>query len=400
MIVGGIPLQQGPGFRLISRNIMQIIVPENAGAVPVNLAQDTDESTSMAGGGGGSGGTTTPPAVATIKVPGLPAVEARGGLADVQVGTNPRATAKLDPSLTSDVNVTVDDGRSSANVRGSKVEIQLGSIHAQAEGTTAPPATPKPNCDRAVIDVHIATPNGISNHLYVEVIPKAKPAPDKSPQNAVTTATTTTTVRGDTTTTSTRFETTPPGAVLPPLTVLPMGTNWPPATVLSPGPVAGAPAGSLLPGLVPSPATPPATPPASKFMLLTPTTPPTSDPSATTAPTTTPTATPSAAPAPAASGTTTPPAAAPPAAPPSTTRATSPGSLDASLEAASLVEGPASGGHALEAGHALPPASFRLPPLPADPLPSAPAAKNAKGKAEPAKTPRSSILRRFGMPDR
>lgn len=87
-------------------------------------------------------------------------------------------------------------------------------------------------CDRSVIDVHIATPNGISNHLYVEVIPKPK-AP--KPQDAVTTATTTTTINGNTTTTSTKFETTPPGTVLPPLTVLPMGTHWPPFTALAPG---------------------------------------------------------------------------------------------------------------------------------------------------------------------
>ena len=89
-------------------------------------------------------------------------------------------------------------------------------------------------CERAVIDVHVATPNGISNHLFVECHPKSgaeRPGPN------VTTATTTTIHNGNTTTTLTRFESNPPGIVLPPLTVLPLGTQWPAATVLAPGPV-------------------------------------------------------------------------------------------------------------------------------------------------------------------
>ena len=157
VVVGGVPLAPNQQFRLISRNVMQIIVPPNG--LAVKFACDRDH-------------------------------------------------------------------------------------------TAQPSDTPKP-CDRAVIDVHVATPNGISNHLYVEVVAADPP---RDVPNAVTTATTTSSVNGNTTTTSTRLETTPPGIVLPPLTVLPMGTTWPKGTTIAPGAAAaGAAPGSLLPGLVPSP---------------------------------------------------------------------------------------------------------------------------------------------------
>ncbi len=122
------------------------------------------------------------------------------------------------------------------------------------------PLNPKPakkkkakTCGWAMIDVHIATPNGISNHLYVETDAKQTP---EAVKNVVMTATTTTT--GDPaqhrTTTSTRVETTPPGLALPPLTVLPLGTQWPANTVMAQGSVTGAPAGSVFPGMVNTPA--------------------------------------------------------------------------------------------------------------------------------------------------
>jgi hypothetical protein len=123
------------------------------------------------------------------------------------------------------------------------------------------PTKPKQQpCGWAIIDVHIATPNGISNHLYVETDPKPTPQPTN---NLVLTATTSTTVnpQQNNTTTSTRVESTPPGLALPPLTVLPLGGQLPPFTTLAPGAVTGAPAGSLFPGMNNSPAAPATVPP-------------------------------------------------------------------------------------------------------------------------------------------
>ena len=239
VIVGGVPLPP-TAFRLISRNVMQILVPPTARSVKVACPHDA-----------ATPATPADPKVAsvTIQDPRIPRVYAQGGVAEVQVDAN-KARANLDPTLTGDVDITITDGTTTATARGAKADLQVGGVRAHGEGS---PVTPPKTCDRAVIDVHVATPNGISNHLFVEVIPKTAA---KDPKNAVTTATTTTVVQGNTTTTSTRFETTPPGTVLPPLTVLPLGTNWPSATVLAPGAVTGAPAGSLLPGLVPASPTP------------------------------------------------------------------------------------------------------------------------------------------------
>jgi hypothetical protein len=149
------------------------------------------------------------------------------GAADMEMQTDDkhRVHAKLDPKRNAGVEVSIHQGNDTLTAQGAKVDVDFGGLKAQAQGA---PVKPKPKmkpCDRAVIDVHIATPNGISNHLYVEVVPKDDPPPTK---NAVTKATTKTTTKGNTTTTTTTFETTPPGTVLPPLTILPLGTAWPP----------------------------------------------------------------------------------------------------------------------------------------------------------------------------
>ncbi len=383
VIVGGIPLQQGSGFRLISRNVMQVIVPATARSVPIKFEQNA---------GAAANSPAAPVAVATVMGPGgVPTFEARGGVADLQVADDQRVKAQLDPTLSSDVNVTLQNGNTSANARGSKIDIQLGGVHARAQGTpakaTAPTTLP---CDRAVIDVHIATPNGISNHLYVEVVPKSQAA--TKAQNAVTTATTKTTVNGNTTTTSTRFETTPPGTVLPPLTVLPLGTNWPPNTMLAPGPVTGAAAGSLLPGLVPSPASPPAGTPLSLTPAATP---------AATAATTPAATTPPAASAP-ASGTTAAPAPVPPAAPAAPAAAPAapapaapaPAGLPAPRASSTL---PAWGSDGqVVATASLATSLSGLPPLPAE----VPKVAAAQPDASATRRVRPPVLRRIGLPDR
>jgi hypothetical protein len=105
---------------------------------------------------------------------------------------------------------------------------------------------------RQIFDIHVATPNGISNHLLVEITP---PASSNGGDNSVkTSVTTTTTVNGGQTITKTEFATTPPGIVLPPGTFLPMGTNLPAGgTFVAPGAgtVNGAPV-YFPPGTVPS----------------------------------------------------------------------------------------------------------------------------------------------------
>jgi len=108
------------------------------------------------------------------------------------------------------------------------------------------------NDGRTVFDVHVATPNGVSNHLHVAADPGVV---DRGPRVHATEVTTTTATAPNLTTTKTRLETTAPGIILPPGTILPMGTAIPPG--LQFGPYA-APGGA---GTVPQPA-PPAAPTA------------------------------------------------------------------------------------------------------------------------------------------
>lgn len=107
---------------------------------------------------------------------------------------------------------------------------------------------------RSVIDVHVATSNGISNHLLVEVPPQ--PDCPQAPKTITTTVKTTTKTNADdnSTTTTTEYTTTPPGIVLPPGTYLPMGGNLPAGgTIIAPGAAnfTGNPP-AFLPGTVPN----------------------------------------------------------------------------------------------------------------------------------------------------
>ena len=358
VVVGGVALAKDTQFRLVSRNVMQIMVPANArtskfvcepgDATAGGPADCVQAATGQAAGLAKA--KPKPIAVAAIKDPRIPQVSVSGNAAEVSIDGN-KVHAELDPKLGSDINVSVGDGTTSTVAQGSKVDIRVGGVRAHAEA--APVAVPKDN-SRSVIDVHIATPNGISNHLYVEVTPKPQ-APAPTP--LATTATTTTVVNGNTTTTTTRFETTALGIALPPLTVLPMGSPLPQTTILAPGPVTGSAAGTVFPGLVPQ-ATPAATPAA------------TFAPAATTPPATTTT--------PPATTTTTPAA---------TTTTT--GVAPAAPVAPALV-GP------IES-----PPGFSLPPLP-----DAPAATKlsdlgprSAATASPGRV-RPTVLRRIGLPDR
>ena len=179
VVAGGVNIPETQK-RLISRNVLQIIIPRSARAVAVCCTDEDDDGDHEADG------------------------EAAGEGEPARDGAKP--------------------------------------------GKKKHPKSKGPQCARAVIDVHVATPNGISNHLIVDVTPKARP---ESHQKMSTTATTTTTVHGDQTSTTTKLEVTPPGIALPPLTIFPLGTTWPPNGTFQPAAVTGAPQGQVVPGLVP-----------------------------------------------------------------------------------------------------------------------------------------------------
>jgi hypothetical protein len=209
VIAGGVDIPDAQK-RLISRNVMEIVIPANARVYKHECPKESGQVEK-------TGQTPPHPTPASGYDPNLPLNPNPNRLLTMPLNPDPTLPLNPDPSK----------------------------------------AKQKKPCGWAVIDVHVATPNGISNHLYVETDPKQAPADTK---NIVMTATTVTTTdpRQNTTTTSTRVETTPPGMALPPLTVLPLGTQWPAHSVFAQGTYTGAPAGSVFPGMVNTPTPAPA----------------------------------------------------------------------------------------------------------------------------------------------
>ena len=205
---GGTP---SPSFDLISRNVLRVDIPQTA--VPVRtpvIYRDPSVHCYKSGDCMTCAGTAT--------------------------GTAPPAAG----------------GKSSPQTSGQ-------DAGASDQSDTNKPKDPKASdCEckqRWVLDVHVATSNGISNHLLVEVA--APSATDPTAAKAITTTVTTTSksnVADNSTTTSTQLQTTPPGIVLPPGTILPMGGSLPAGgTFVAPGAATlqGNPPG-FLPGTVPN----------------------------------------------------------------------------------------------------------------------------------------------------
>ncbi len=231
VIAGGVDVPDAQK-RMISRNVMEIVIPSNARVYKHQCVADRQHEEPAPGG-------------------------ANAPNPDPNLALNPDPTRPLNPDpaipLNPDQNGFRDVTRPLNPVPGLPLNTLLNPDPNR-------PLNPDPrrkwkpakSCGWAVIDVHIATPNGVSNHHFVEPDPKASPTPVKEVEM---TATTTTTHNGGVVTTATKLVTTPPGIPLPAMTILPLGTQWPMNTVMAPGAVNGAPAGSIFPGMIP-PSTP------------------------------------------------------------------------------------------------------------------------------------------------
>jgi len=128
-----------------------------------------------------------------------------------------------------------------ANATMAKPEVVAQAARSAAEGfKTANTGTAPTDCEckqRWVLDVHVATSNGISNHLFVEV-PDPATNPATTPKTYKTTVTTVSTPNASngSTTTNTTFEVPIQGSGLPAGTFLPLGTGLPAGgTFFAPG---------------------------------------------------------------------------------------------------------------------------------------------------------------------
>jgi hypothetical protein len=234
VVAGGVDVPDAQK-RLVSRNVMEIVIPSNA---RIYKHYCTDSHSAQ----------TTPTSGVPNPDPLLPLNP------DPTRPLNPNPGQPLNPPDPADPE-SLDPSRPRNPTWGSLNPDPRLRLNPDPSRPLNPDPTKakKQPCGWAIIDVHIATPNGISNHMYVETDAKPTPQPVN---NLVLTTTTSTTAnpQQNNVTTATRVEATPPGLALPPLTVLPLGTQWPPFTALAPGPVTGAPAGSLFPGMTNTPA--------------------------------------------------------------------------------------------------------------------------------------------------
>jgi hypothetical protein len=234
VVAGGVDVPDAQK-RLVSRNVMEIVIPSNA-RIYKHYCTDSHSAQTTA-----TSGVPNPDPLLPLNP-------------DPTRSLNPNPGQPLNPA-----NPANPDSLDPSRPRNPTWDPPNPDLTRRLNPDPTRPLYPDPTktkkqpCGWAVIDVHIATPNGISNHMYVETDPKATPQPVN---NLVLTTTTSTTAnpQQNNVTTATRVEATPPGLALPPLTVLPLGTQWPPFTSLAPGPVTGAPAGSLFPGMTNTPA--------------------------------------------------------------------------------------------------------------------------------------------------
>jgi hypothetical protein len=278
VIVGGQTLKEpgtaaSPGadppatYDLISRNVLRIDIPKTAKANRTPVVY-RDPSFVCYDHGMGKNEVGECKSCVDLKAAAKAADEAAKSAAVAAKEADAKAKKDLADRAAAAAKASPADQKLAEEARAAhSASLAADAALAEAKSALAKakvPAAPQ-ECackQRWVIDVHVATSNGISNHLFIEV---AEPAPtaETKPLSTLVITTTKTNPADASTTTSTEFRTTPPGIILPPGTYLPMGGNLPAAgTVVAPGAATlnGQPS-TLMPGTVPSTWYPPLTAP-------------------------------------------------------------------------------------------------------------------------------------------
>ena len=247
VIVGGVQVPDaasaGGGsssFDIINRNVLRVDIPSNATPIrtPVVYRDPSLFSFNQGIGMKDDG---------TCKDCGLLKGEARAAdvaakVADVKantaLATANAVVANLKPTATpaeiAKAKQDVKDAQAAKDAADAAVKVAQAALQ-KAEAQTGPIEC---QCkQRWVLDVHVATSNGISNHLFVEV-PPPPPASCPTPQTVTTTVTTVTKPNASdgSTTTTTTFVVPTQGPGLPPGTFLPLNTSLPAgSTFVAPG---------------------------------------------------------------------------------------------------------------------------------------------------------------------
>ncbi|MGA2703898.1 MAG: hypothetical protein ABSH35_22720 [Isosphaeraceae bacterium] len=266
VIVGGVQVPDSASagaspssFDIVSRNVLRVDIPSGATPIRTPVVYRDPSLVCFNQGNGQDGYGKCDDCVALKKAASdagtaANAADAVANAAQATSGiTSATAQAVADAatsaanaiaSAKNDVATKAAQAVESAAAAGAKIKsataqdvAATAQVAAQAVKTANQPKAPECQCkQRWVLDVHVATSNGISNHLFVEV-----PTGPTTPPTPTTVKTTVTTVTkpnasdGSTTTTTT-FEVPKENSNLPPGTFLPLNTSLPAGgTFVAPG---------------------------------------------------------------------------------------------------------------------------------------------------------------------
>jgi hypothetical protein len=239
VIVGGVQVSDGggaagaasPSFDMVSRNVLRVDIPSTATPIRTPVVYNDPSFPCFNQGNGTKDDGTCQDCGLLRGQPRAADVAAKQAEVDVKKAALALAKTKL-RAATAPQDVAV----ANAGVQAAEADVKV----AEAAVLKVLAQTPPIECQckqRWVLDVHVATSNGISNHLFVEV-PAPGPATSTTPQTVTTTVTTVVqpNASDNSTTTTTTFQVPTQGSGLPPGTFLPLGTSLPAGgTFVAPG---------------------------------------------------------------------------------------------------------------------------------------------------------------------
>jgi hypothetical protein len=283
VIVGGVQVPDSASagaspssFDIVSRNVLRVDIPSGATPIPTPVVYRDPSFPCFNQGNGMKDDGTCSDCGALKGQPRAADVAAKQADVDVKNAALTSATIKANAAITTQksaqaAKTSADADLETAKKTGEPTKINAAQAKANAAATNLTQAdqdaavanaaeqaavadvkvakaavqkasaqTGPIECEckqRYVLDVHVATSNGISNHLFVEV-PPPQPASCSTPKTVTTTVTTVTKPNASdgSTTTTTTFEVPTQGPGLPPGTFLPLNTSLPAgSTFVAPG---------------------------------------------------------------------------------------------------------------------------------------------------------------------
>ena len=265
-----------PSYELVSRNIMRVDIPPNATPIRTPVVFKDPSFVCFDHGHGKTADGGCDDCAKLKRAPSDANVAAYAAVVTARQADVMKAQHALNNAIQNRNNLqaikpnSADLAAAIQEVRAAEDGVNQANaalVQAQATVTTAIAQAAPSECEckqRWVVDVHVASSNGISNHLLVEVPEQGPAAAAAKPMTVTVTTSVKPNAADGSVTTTTNYQTSAPG-ILPPGTFFPINGPFPAgATFVSPGattintapPGAAAPAQSAAPKAAPAAAAP------------------------------------------------------------------------------------------------------------------------------------------------